>query len=118
MSQKVSRKKNQNILAKTADLLMIQFSRIPMNTPPPVPSVTAIQYKVVPFAAAVAFNQNASHLATQLETLITENASSGWEYVGFHQIQTFKTGTGGCFGSSFGSVAPTTITMEFVVFRK
>ncbi len=93
-----------------------------MSTPPPLTSQptsnVSTGYKVVPFAAALAFNQNVTHLAGQLEGLIASHAASGWEFVTFHQIQTFKAGTGGCFGTSFGAVAPTTITMEFVVFRK
>lgn len=93
-----------------------------MTTPPAIPAEpgnpSGVQHKVVPFAAAVAHNQGVSHLATQLESLIASYAGSGWEYVGFHQIQTFKAGTAGCFGTTFGAVAPTTITMEFVVFRK
>ena len=75
-----------------------------------------MKYKVVPFAAAVGNLEDASHLASQVEEIISSNASNGWEYVGVHQLQTFKAGSGGCFG--FGATPSTTITSEFVVFRQ
>ena len=73
-------------------------------------------YKVVPFNAAVSSTQDASHLASQVEGIISSYAATGWEYVGVHQLQTFKAGSGGCFG--LGATPPTTITTEFVVFRQ
>lgn len=75
-----------------------------------------MKYKVVPFAATVGNSQDASHLASQVEEIISSNASSGWEYVSVHQLQTFKAGSSGCFG--LGATPPTTITSEFVVFRQ
>jgi len=73
-------------------------------------------YKVVPFSAAVSNTEGASHLASQVEGIISSYASSGWEYVGIHQLQTFKAGSSGCFG--LGAAPPTTITTEFIVFRQ
>ncbi len=75
-----------------------------------------VQYKVVPFSAAVSSTQDSSHLASQVESIISSYAASGWEYVGVHQLQTFKAGSNGCFG--LGATPPTTITTEFVVFRQ
>lgn len=75
-----------------------------------------MQYKVVPFSAAVSSTQDASHVASQIESIISSHTSSGWEYVGVHQLQTFKAGSSGCFG--LGATPPTTITTEFVVFRQ
>ena len=75
-----------------------------------------MQYKVVPFAAAVANNQNATAIASHIESIIGSYTSSGWEYVGIHQLQTFKAGSAGCFG--FGATPAITITTEFVVFRQ
>ena len=74
-----------------------------------------MQYKVVPFAAAVSNTGDASHVASQVESIISGHASSGWEFVGVYQLQTFKAGSSGCFG--FGATPPTTITSEFVVVR-
>jgi hypothetical protein len=73
-------------------------------------------YKVVPFTAAVSNTQDSSHLASQIEGIISTLASSGWEYVGVHQLQTFKAGSSGCFG--FGATPSTIITTEFIVFRQ
>ncbi len=75
-----------------------------------------MQYKVVPFAAAVASNQSASAVAGQVESIITSNAADGWEYVGTNQLQTFKAGSAGCFG--FGATPSIVTTTEFIVFRK
>ncbi len=75
-----------------------------------------MKYKVVPFAAAVSSTGDASHVASQVEGIISSNASSGWEFVGVYQLQTFKAGSSGCFG--LGATPPTTITSEFVVLRE
>jgi hypothetical protein len=75
-----------------------------------------MQYKVVPFAAAVASHQDSSVVASQIEGIISNYTSNGWEYVGIHQLQTFKAGDNGCFG--LGATPPITITTEFVVFRQ
>ena len=74
-----------------------------------------MQYKVVPFAAAISNTGDGSQLASQVEGIISSQASSGWEFVGVYQIQTFKAGSNGCFG--FGATAPATINSEFIVFR-
>lgn len=73
-------------------------------------------YKVVPFNAALGNLEDASHLAAQIEGIISSHAADGWEYVGVHQLQTFKAGSSGCFG--LGATPPTTVATEFVVFRK
>jgi hypothetical protein len=75
-----------------------------------------MKYKVVPFSAALTNTQDASHLAASVEGIISSHAASGWEYVGIHQLQTFKAGSSGCFG--FGATPPITTTTEFVVFRQ
>lgn len=75
-----------------------------------------MKYKVVPFSAAVSNTQDASHLVSQVEDIISTNASNGWEYVGVNQLQTFKAGSNGCFG--LGATPPVTITTEFIVFRQ
>jgi hypothetical protein len=74
------------------------------------------RYKVVPFSAAVSSGQDPSHLAAQVEGIISAHSSSGWEYVGVHQLQTFRAGSSGCFG--LGATPPTSITTEFIVFRQ
>lgn len=73
-------------------------------------------YKVVPFSAAVSSTQDASHVASQIEDIISTHAADGWEYAGVHQLQTFKAGSNGCFG--LGATPAAMITTEFVVFRQ
>lgn len=73
-------------------------------------------YKVVPFSAALSNTEDASHLAAQLESIISSYVLEGWDYVGVHQLQTFKAGSSGCFG--LGATPPTTVAIEFIVFRK
>lgn len=75
-----------------------------------------MEYKVVPFNAAVSNVQDGSHLASQIEGVIASHASNGWEYVNVHQLQTIKAGSNGCFG--FGAEPPRITTTEFIVFRK
>jgi hypothetical protein len=83
----------------------------------PDPAVLAsLRYKVVPFNATVSSSQDAAHLASQIESIISSHAASGWEYVGVHQLQTFRAGSSGCFG--LGATPPTSITTEFLVFRR
>ena len=75
-----------------------------------------MKYKVVPFAAAVSNTQDASQLASQVESIISTHAASGWEFVSVSQLQTFKAGSNGCFG--IGATPSTTVTTEFIVFRQ
>jgi hypothetical protein len=75
-----------------------------------------MQYTVVPFTAAVSSSGSAGQIVSQVESIISTNAASGWEFVGVYQLQTFKAGSAGCFG--LGATPPFTITTEFVVFRK
>jgi hypothetical protein len=74
-------------------------------------------YKVVPFSAALSNTEDASHLAAQVESIISSYGSDGWDYVGIHQLQTFKAGSSGCFGL-IGATPPVTVAIEFIVFRK
>lgn len=90
---------------------------VPRRRDKEAPTGQAIRrYKVVPFSAAVSSHEDPSHLAAQVEGIISSYASRGWEYVGVHQLQTFKAGSSGCFG--LGATQPTSITTEFVVFRR
>lgn len=75
-----------------------------------------MKYKVVPFSASVSSTQSGAQIASEIENIITREVAGGWEYVGVHQLQTFKAGSAGCFG--LGATPPTTVTTEFVVFRQ
>lgn len=85
--------------------------------PPELPAQSNTPtYKVVPFSATLTSTQDASAVASNLENLISQYTSMGWDYVGVHQVQSFRAGSNGCFG--IGGSQPTTITTEFVVFRQ
>jgi hypothetical protein len=75
-----------------------------------------MKYKVIPFTAAVGNTQDASHIAAQIESVIEQHVTNGWEFVCVNQLQTFKAGSAGCFG--LGATPPTTITSEFIVFKQ
>ena len=58
-----------------------------------------MQYKVLPFVAAIDQKKgNSSHVAEQLENLIAEQASEGWNYVRLERVTTYVGPDSGCFG--------------------
>ncbi|MSU63553.1 MAG: hypothetical protein EXS31_14345 [Pedosphaera sp.] len=75
-----------------------------------------MKYKVVPFSAAVSNKQDASHVESEIENIISRESAAGWEYMNVTQLQTFKAGSNGCFG--LGATPATTMTTEFIVFRQ
>lgn len=75
-----------------------------------------MQYKVIPFIAAISHKEGAASAASQLQTLITEQASQGWEYVRLESVETFVAGSSGCFG--FGAAPSTTTSYSMAVFKK
>jgi hypothetical protein len=75
-----------------------------------------MQYKVVPFVAALSQDDGASVAANQLESLTNELAQEGWEYVSLEQVETYIAGSDGCFG--FGSTPGKTTSVSMAVFRK
>lgn len=76
-----------------------------------------MEYKVVPFVAAIDQKKGTSdHVAQQLESLINEYASHGWNYVRLEGVSTFVGPDNGCFG--FGGKPGYTTTRQMVVFSK
>lgn len=75
-----------------------------------------MQYKVIPFVAAIGQDDGASVAASQLESLTNELAGDGWEYVRLEQVETHIAGNDGCFG--FGSTPAKTTSVSMAVFRK
>ena len=73
-------------------------------------------YKVVPFMASVTRDKGASAAAEQLEQLVMNFASNGWEYVRLESVETYVAGTAGCFGLGAQPAHMTSVSM--VVFRK
>lgn len=72
-----------------------------------------MNYKVVPFNADLMKGEGTGKAATQLESLINQNAAQGWSYKGLETLQTVVTtpavaaipGTNGCAG--FGATPGT-----------
>ena len=81
-----------------------------------------MQFKVIPFVAQISDTGGARNVASQLETLIANEALDGWEYVRLESIETYiegKEGSSGCFG--FGATpatAPRVTGYSVAVFRK
>lgn len=75
-----------------------------------------MEYRVVPFSADVRSHQGGSDAASDLQSLINSEASDGWEFVDFEQVQTYKAGSSGCFG--IGATEPETFTVTMVIFRR
>lgn len=76
-----------------------------------------MEYKVVPFVASIDPKKGTSdHVAEQLDKLITQYTSKGWEYVRLESVSTFVHPDNGCFG--LGSKPGYTTTRQMVVFEK
>lgn len=76
-----------------------------------------MEYKVVPFVASIDPKKGTSdHVADQLDRLIREYTSKGWEYVRLESVSTFVHPDNGCFG--LGSKPGYTTTRQMVVFQE
>jgi putative component of membrane protein insertase Oxa1/YidC/SpoIIIJ protein YidD len=71
-----------------------------------------MEYKVVPFVAAIANKGTAEHAALQLEQMIQLHASTGWQYVRLEHVTTSVAGDSGCFG--LGATPPRTTSVSMV----
>lgn len=75
-----------------------------------------MEFKVIPFTANIGSNQGAAEAASQLQSLISANASEGWEYVRLEQVETHIAGDNGCFG--IGARPSMTRSVSMAVFRQ
>lgn len=75
-----------------------------------------MEYKVVPFTAHITRDDTSVTVAGQMQALIDNTISSGWEYMRMDSVQTSVAGTGGCFG--IGAQPPYTTTFNVLVFKK
>lgn len=57
-----------------------------------------MEYKVVPFTANITRKDTTATVASQLQTMIQEQAASGWEYVRLESVETNIAPELGCFG--------------------
>lgn len=73
-------------------------------------------YKVVPFVAVITKSDTTSKVAEQLEALVNQQASQGWEYVRLESVETHIEGDKGCFG--FGATPGHNTVFSMVVFKR
>ena len=75
-----------------------------------------MNYKVVPFIAQITQKDTTATVAGQLQTLINEYSSQGWEYVRLENVDTRVAPTNGCFG--IGAKPGFVTSFKMVVFKK
>lgn len=75
-----------------------------------------MDYKCVPFEPPIDRKAPAHGVASSLDTVISTEASAGWEFVGLENHSTVVPGSNGCFG--FGATSPYEKTFSVAVFRK
>lgn len=75
-----------------------------------------MEYKSVPFDPAIGSDGSTASVASALESLIAEEASAGWEFVGLQKHDTVVPGSSGCFG--FGATSPYPKSFSIAVFKR
>jgi ABC-type cobalamin transport system ATPase subunit len=75
-----------------------------------------MDYKVVPFTAQITQKDTTATVADQLQTLINQYSSQGWEYVRLENVETNVAPENGCFG--IGAKPGFTTSFKMVVFKK
>lgn len=76
-----------------------------------------MEYKVIPFVAAIDRNKNAQiQVASQLENLIQNYSNQGWDYVRLESVTSHVLAVNGCFG--IGAKPGYTTHRQMVVLRK
>lgn len=74
-----------------------------------------MEYKVVPFVASINPRTDTSdQVAKQLETLINQGASEGWNYLRIESVTTYIHPENGCFNDKPGF----NTTRQVVVFSR
>jgi len=75
-----------------------------------------MQYIVVPFTANITRNDNSTTVANQVQSIIDQKVSEGWDYVRMESVETSVASTSGCFG--FGAQPGFTTSFQILIFRK
>lgn len=75
-----------------------------------------MEYKVVPFIANIQSQQGSEGVSEQLESVILTYANEGWDYIRMENVETFISGTTGCFG--YGAQPSRMTTYSMIVFKK
>ena len=77
---------------------------------------TSMTYKVVPFTALIQREDTSTVVAKQMQSIIDEFVSGGWEYLRMDTVQTTVAGTSGCFG--FGAQPAVSTVYTVLVFKR
>ena len=75
-----------------------------------------MEYKVLPFNAALRRKDSADEAARQLQHLIDEQTKQGYEFVRLEEITSHVDGTNGCLG--IGAKPAYMASVDVAVFRK
>lgn len=76
-----------------------------------------MEYKVIPFVASIdSKTGNSNQVAKQLESIIENYTSQGWEYIRLESVSTFVQPDQGCFGIAAKPGYST--SNQMIVFRK
>jgi hypothetical protein len=75
-----------------------------------------MKYKVIPFTAQITRNDSAAAVATQMQSIIDSQVSSGWEYLRMDSVETSVAGSSGCFG--IGAQPPFSTSYNVLVFKQ
>lgn len=75
-----------------------------------------MNYKVKSFVAKISGSGNASDVANQVQTFISQETSDGWEFVSCGNIDTEIAGSNGCFG--IGAKPGSSTSIMVLVFKK
>jgi hypothetical protein len=76
-----------------------------------------MKYKVIPFTGVLEQNKTASkHVAEQLEGIIQQQTTEGWEYVRLESVNSWVAGDKGCFG--IGATPGHATNKQVLVFQK
>ena len=75
-----------------------------------------MEYKVKPFSISVSNDGNSSEIANQVNVLISQETTGGWEFVSCGNIDSQIQGTNGCFG--IGAKPATSTSIMVLVFKK
>lgn len=75
-----------------------------------------MEYKVLPFNAALRRKDSADEAARQLQQLIDEQVAQGYEFVRLEEITTHVDGSNGCLG--IGAKPAFLVSVDVAVFKK
>ena len=75
-----------------------------------------MQYKVVPFTANASRNDNTGTVAAQVQSIIDQYISNGWEYQRLETVETFVKPSNGCFG--LGAQPGYTLGVQMLIFKR